>query len=106
MAVPLSTSAAVSPFCDQSPATSHLITFAVPQGHFPEAEKDPVIQIASMVTVQGESTPIVKNVMTLKSCAAIVGAEVMSFNSEAEMLKVPFLPSLTTKDQSLDDTVG
>ena len=61
------------------------------QGHFPEADKDPVIQIASMVTVQGESTPTVKNVMTLKSCAAIVGAEVMSFNSEAEMLKVRLL---------------
>ncbi len=58
------------------------------QGHFPEADKDPVIQIASMVTVQGDSTPAVKNVMTLKSCAAIVGAEVMSFDSEAEMLKV------------------
>ena len=50
-----------------------------------------MIQIASMVTVQGESTPTVKNVMTLKSCAAIVGAEVMSFNSEAEMLKVRLL---------------
>lgn len=37
---------------------------------------DPVIQIASMVTNQGESSPQVKNVLTLNSCAAIVGAEV------------------------------
>ena len=58
------------------------------QGHFPEAEKDPVIQIASMVTEQGKQKPTVRNVMTLKSCAAIVGAEVMSFESEAELLKV------------------
>ena len=58
------------------------------QGHFPEAEKDPVIQIASMVTEQGKQKPTVRNVMTLKSCAAIVGAEVMSFEHEAELLKV------------------
>ena len=58
------------------------------QGHFPEAEKDPVIQIASLVTEQGKATPTVRNVMTLKSCAAIVGAEVMSFENEAELLKV------------------
>ncbi len=58
------------------------------QGHFPEAEKDPVIQIASMVTEQGKDKPTVRNVMTLNSCAPIVGAEVMSFANEAELLKV------------------
>jgi hypothetical protein len=46
------------------------------KGHFPEASLDPVIQIASMVTVLGEAKPRVKNIMTLGSCAAIVGAEV------------------------------
>eukprot|EP00882_Tetradesmus_deserticola_P034529 GHRQ01039644.1.p1 GENE.GHRQ01039644.1~~GHRQ01039644.1.p1 ORF type:complete len:123 (-),score=24.90 GHRQ01039644.1:57-425(-) len=46
------------------------------KGHFPEATQDPVIQIASMVTVLGESKPRVKNILTLGSCAAIVGAEV------------------------------
>lgn len=50
-----------------------------PQGHFPDAKQDPVIQIASMVTVQGQSSPVVRNVMTLGTCASIVGAEVMSF---------------------------
>ena len=58
------------------------------QGCFPEAEKDPVIQIASMVTVQGQSSPIVRNVLTLNSCAPIVGAEVMSFSKEEDLLRV------------------
>jgi DNA polymerase delta subunit 1 len=58
------------------------------QGHFPEAEKDPVIQIASMITEQGQDKPIVRNVMTLNSCAPIVGAEVMSFQREEDLLKV------------------
>lgn len=35
-----------------------------------------MIQIASMVTVLGETKPRVKNIMTLGSCASIVGAEV------------------------------
>ena len=57
------------------------------QGHFPEAEKDPVIQIASMVTEHGSERPLVRNVMTLGTCAPIVGSEVMSFSSEEELLK-------------------
>ena len=64
------------------------------QGHFPEAEKDPVIQIASMVTVQGEDRPTVRNVMTLKGCAPIVGSEVMSFEDEVSLLRVSH-PSLS-----------
>ncbi|XP_024377944.1 DNA polymerase delta catalytic subunit isoform X2 [Physcomitrium patens] len=56
------------------------------KGHFPEPEHDPVIQIANLVTVQGEQRPMVKNVMTLKSCAPIVGADVMSFDTEKEVL--------------------
>ena len=57
------------------------------KGHFPDAKHDPVIQIASMLTVQGESQPIVKNVMTLGTCAAIVGVEVMSFSDERSLLR-------------------
>lgn len=56
------------------------------KGHFPEPEHDPVIQIANLVTVQGEEKPMVKNVMTLKSCSPIVGADVTSFDSEKEVL--------------------
>ncbi|KAG0586012.1 hypothetical protein M758_2G055400 [Ceratodon purpureus] len=56
------------------------------KGHFPEPEHDPVIQIANLVTVQGENRPMVKNVMTLKSCSPIVGADVMPFDTEKEVL--------------------
>ena len=58
------------------------------QGCFPEADKDPVIQIASLVSVQGQTAPAVRNVMTLDQCAPIVGAEVMSFRTEQQLLKV------------------
>ena len=47
-----------------------------------------MIQIASLVTVQGQTTPTVRNIMTLDQCAPIVGAEVMSFRTEEAMLKV------------------
>jgi len=57
-------------------------------GIFPEPDKDPVIQIANMVIHQGEKDPFIRNVLTLKSCAAIVGAEVLSFDTEQELLRV------------------
>lgn len=38
------------------------------------------------MTLQGEDKPFVRNVMTLKSCAPIVGVDVMSFDSEKELL--------------------
>ena len=57
---------------------------------FPCAQRDPVIQIASMITVQGESKPVVKNVMTLNTCAGIVGSEVMAFQDERDLLKVGY----------------
>eukprot|EP00873_Tetraselmis_striata_P017869 jgi/Tetstr1/438133/TSEL_002859.t1 len=56
------------------------------KGHFPEAQHDPVIQIASMVSVTGQPEPVVRNVMTLDTCAGIVGAQVMSFQSEKDLL--------------------
>jgi len=46
-----------------------------------------VIQIASMVTEHGSDRLLVRNVMTLGSCAPIVGSEVMSFATEEELLK-------------------
>lgn len=57
-------------------------------GIFPEPDKDPVIQIANMVIRQGEKDPFVRNVFTWRSCAAIVGAEVLSFDTEQELLRV------------------
>ncbi|XP_050666507.1 DNA polymerase delta catalytic subunit [Leptidea sinapis] len=56
------------------------------KGIFPEPNKDPVIQIASMVIRQGESEPYLRNVFTLNTCAPIVGSQVYSFKSESEML--------------------
>ncbi|OVA06886.1 DNA-directed DNA polymerase [Macleaya cordata] len=56
------------------------------KGHFPEPSHDPVIQVANLVTLQGEDQPFVRNVMTLKSCSPIVGVDVMSFDTEREVL--------------------
>ncbi|KAK0527699.1 DNA-directed DNA polymerase delta [Tilletia horrida] len=56
------------------------------KGVFPEPSVDPVIQIACMVTRQGESTPFIKVIFTLNTCAHIVGSHVMSFDKENEML--------------------
>lgn len=57
------------------------------KGVFPDANIDPVIQIANMVTRQGESAPFVKNVFTLGSCSHIMGCHVASFENEVEMLE-------------------
>ena len=57
------------------------------KGHFPEAEQDPVIQIASVVTLQGSATSIVRNVMTLNTTSPIVGAQVLSFAREEDMVR-------------------
>ncbi|TFY75983.1 hypothetical protein EWM64_g8027, partial [Hericium alpestre] len=57
------------------------------KGIFPEANVDPVIQIANMVTRQGESKPFIRNVFTLNTCAHIVGSQVLSFDDEAKMLE-------------------
>lgn len=56
------------------------------KGHFPEAEKDPVIQIANTLTVYGEKSPLVQNVFTLKGCLPIVGAQVITSDTEAGMM--------------------
>lgn len=42
--------------------------------------------MANLVTLQGEHQPFVRNVMTLKSCSPIVGVDVMSFDTEREVL--------------------
>uniref|UniRef100_A0A5B7C8V6 DNA polymerase n=1 Tax=Davidia involucrata TaxID=16924 RepID=A0A5B7C8V6_DAVIN len=56
------------------------------KGLFPEPTHDPVIQVSNLVTLQGEDQPFVRNVMTLKSCSPIVGVDVMSFDTEREVL--------------------
>jgi DNA polymerase delta subunit 1 len=57
------------------------------KGHFPEAEQDPVIQIANAVSVYGNNDgPIVQNVFTLRGCLPIVGAQVIPSDTEEDML--------------------
>lgn len=56
------------------------------KGHFPEAKFDPVIQIANVVQVYGQAKPIVQNVFTLKGCLPIVGAQVLSSDTETDLL--------------------
>ncbi|CAN0507676.1 unnamed protein product, partial [Ectocarpus sp. 12 AP-2014] len=56
------------------------------KGHFPEADKDPVIQIANVVKVQGSDDVVAKNVFTLGGCTPIVGAHVISNATEDELL--------------------
>jgi DNA polymerase delta subunit 1 len=57
------------------------------KGIFPEANMDPVIQIANMVTRQGESKPFIRNIFTLNTCAHIVGSQVLEYHNEKEMLQ-------------------
>ncbi|XP_048473423.1 DNA polymerase delta catalytic subunit [Rhincodon typus] len=57
------------------------------KGVFPEADKDPVIQIANMMLRQGEKDPFIRNVFTLWPCASIVGSQVLCFEKENELLK-------------------
>eukprot|EP00958_Prasinococcus_capsulatus_P026248 scaffold4725_cov367-Prasinococcus_capsulatus_cf.AAC.5 len=56
------------------------------EGHFPEAQHDPVIQIASILTEQGNDKPTLQNILTLKECAPIPGVQVMSFEEEKDLL--------------------
>lgn len=56
------------------------------KGVFPEPEHDPVIQIANYTWEHGAPKASSKVVFTLKSCAPIVGADVVSFETEEEML--------------------
>ncbi|KAJ3332402.1 DNA-directed DNA polymerase delta [Blyttiomyces sp. JEL0837] len=56
------------------------------RGVFPDAKEDPVIQIANMVTIQGESKPFIRNIFTLKTCANIAGTQTKCYETEREML--------------------
>ena len=56
------------------------------KGIFPEANQDPVIQIASVVTRYGEPKPFVRNVFCLDTCSLIVNTQIFEFASEEKML--------------------
>ena len=56
-------------FSPQAIAPVRILSFdiecAAEKGTFPEAQRDPVIQIANVAVLQGETEPFVKNVFTL-----------------------------------------
>jgi DNA polymerase delta subunit 1 len=56
------------------------------KGIFPEANVDPVIQIANVVTRYGEDKPFVRNVFCMDTVSSIVATQIFSFSNEGEML--------------------
>ncbi|KAK4999784.1 DNA-directed DNA polymerase delta [Elasticomyces elasticus] len=56
------------------------------KGVFPEANVDPVIQIANVVTRYGESKPFVRNVFCMDTCSLIVNTQIFEFEAEERML--------------------
>ncbi|KAI9758631.1 MAG: DNA-directed DNA polymerase delta [Chaenotheca gracillima] len=56
------------------------------KGVFPEADQDPVIQIANVVTRYGEEKPFVRNVFCLDTCSLIVNTQIFEYQDEGEML--------------------
>lgn len=56
------------------------------KGKFPEAEHDPVIQIGNHVTEYGTEKPLCKVIFCLHATNSIVGATVLAFSNEADLL--------------------
>lgn len=56
------------------------------KGIFPEANQDPVIQIANVVTRYGEKKPFVRNVFCLDTTSLIVNTQIFEFDREEKML--------------------
>lgn len=56
------------------------------KGIFPEANHDPVIQIANVVTKYGEKKPFIRNVFCLDTTSSIVATHVLEFAKEEDML--------------------
>lgn len=57
------------------------------KGVFPEANQDPVIQIANVVTRLGEQKPFIRNVFCLDTCSLIVNTQILEFEAEEKMLQ-------------------
>ena len=56
------------------------------KGVFPEAEEDPVIQIANFVTKYGEDKSFVRNVFCMNSCSPIASTQIFEYDREDKML--------------------
>ncbi|KAI1126385.1 DNA polymerase delta catalytic subunit [Nemania abortiva] len=57
------------------------------KGIFPEANQDPVIQIANYVTRYGESKPFIRNVFCLDTTSPIVATQILDYDDERDMLR-------------------
>ncbi|KAF2156939.1 DNA polymerase delta catalytic subunit [Myriangium duriaei CBS 260.36] len=57
------------------------------KGIFPEANVDPVIQIANVVTKYGEDKPFVRNVFCMDTCSLIVNTQIFEHDKEEKMLQ-------------------
>lgn len=71
------------------------------KGCFPEAEQDPVIQIASVVSTPGAKEPLLHHIVTLDTCSGIPGAQVEAYPSESDMLLRYVDVMHTTKHQKI-----
>ncbi|PHH79304.1 hypothetical protein CDD80_5205 [Ophiocordyceps camponoti-rufipedis] len=56
------------------------------KGIFPEANHDPVIQIANVVTRYGDKKPFIRNVFCLDTTSPIVATQILDFDKEEKML--------------------
>lgn len=56
------------------------------KGIFPEANHDPVIQIANVVTKYGDKKPFVRNVFCLDTTSSIVATQILEYEREDKML--------------------
>lgn len=57
-------------------------------GIFPEPSQDPIIQIANLVRIENEDEPIVRNCFVLRGCVPVIGADIITCNTEEELLMV------------------
>uniref|UniRef100_A0A1I7XHW6 DNA polymerase delta catalytic subunit n=1 Tax=Heterorhabditis bacteriophora TaxID=37862 RepID=A0A1I7XHW6_HETBA len=57
------------------------------RGVFPEPNEDPVIQIANMVKVEGQSEPFIRNCFVLGSCAPVIGSNIIQCDNESQLLQ-------------------
>jgi DNA polymerase delta subunit 1 len=56
------------------------------KGIFPEANHDPVIQIANVVTKYGDKKPFIRNVFCLDTTSSIVATQILDYAEEEQML--------------------
>ncbi|KAL3067979.1 hypothetical protein niasHT_037969 [Heterodera trifolii] len=58
-----------------------------PLGTFPDASRDPIIQIANMVKVEGQREEFVRNCFVVGGCESVVGSDIVECRDEKELLE-------------------